>query len=182
MARVPYVDPHPPKDLLQEMPLSDSNITRALSNSRNAAYYSGAMARYIRNHSSVDPRLREMAIIQVGYLARSAYEYVHHLEIGLASGVTEADIRAIADETAGRQTSLDPVARTVLRAAREMTDGVAVTDETFAALRETFDDERLVDLLMAIANYNGVVRILESLAVDVEPDYQAYLERFPLPA
>ena len=34
---------------------------------------------------------------------------------------------------------------------------------------------------MAIATYNGVVRVLGALEIDLEPGYESYLERFPLP-
>src|SRR5271165_3798670 len=172
MARVPYVDntdlPEQYRDLLS----SDANVTRALSNSPQLAFLSGAMARYIRHESKVDPRLRELAIIQVGYSARSAYEYTHHIKIGLSFCVTEDDLRAIADETAGRPSKLEPLAKSVLRAAREMTDGLALSDATFAELRAALDSAQLVDLLYAIANYNGVVRILAALRVDLEEEYR----------
>jgi hypothetical protein len=50
------------------------------------------------------------------------------------------------------------------------------------ALAADFDTERLVDLVITISFYNAVVRLLGSLAIDVEPEYQRYLEEFPLPA
>jgi hypothetical protein len=62
-----------------------------------------------------------------------------------------------------------------------MTLGVNLSAATFAELRRALDDERLVDLLFAIANYNGVVRILAALEVDLEDEYRAFLDRFPLP-
>jgi hypothetical protein len=34
---------------------------------------------------------------------------------------------------------------------------------------------------MVIAFYNGVVRLLGSLEIDVEDSYAPYLEEFPLP-
>jgi alkylhydroperoxidase family enzyme len=69
----------------------------------------------------------------------------------------------------------------VLRAAREMTTGIAISDKTFAELQEHLDNERLVDLIFAIANYNAVVRLLASLKVDLEDKYFDYLKKFPLP-
>lgn len=182
MARVPYVDNKDLPEQYRNQLSSDANVTRALSNSPQLAFLSGSMARYIRHESRVDPRLRELAIIQVGYSARSVYEYTHHIKIGLSFGVTEDDLRAIADETAGRPTNLEPLAKSVLRAAREMTDGIAVADKTFAELRAAFDNAQLVDLLYTIANYNGVVRILAALQVDLEDEYKIYLEKFPFAA
>ena len=52
---------------------------------------------------------------------------------------------------------------------------------TFAALSKHLPNEHLVDLIMTVAFYNGVVRVLGSLQIDVEPDYQSYLARYPLP-
>jgi len=182
MARVPYVDNKDLPEQYRNQLSSDANVTRALSNSPQLAFLSGSIVRYIRHESKVDPRLRELAIIQVGYSARSVYEYTHHIKIGLSFGVTEDDLRAIADETAGRPTNLEPLAKSVLRAAREMTDGIAVADKTFAELRAAFDNAQLVDLLYTIANYNGVVRILAALQVDLEDEYKIYLEKFPFAA
>jgi alkylhydroperoxidase family enzyme len=180
MARVTYRDPIAPA--AGTPPPRVNNIGRALANSPGAARHSNATAMYIRHQSKLDPRLRELAILQVGYSARSPYEYAHHVEIALSFGVTEADIRAIADDTAGRPTHFDALSRAALRAAREMTENVALSDATFAELRKALDDEQLVDLLFAIATYNGVVRILAALMVDLEDDYRPFLERFPLPA
>ena len=75
-----------------------------------------------------------LAIIQVGYVSGAAYEYSHHIEIGARVGVTDDDLRAIARETAGESSDLPPLDRAVLCAAREMTDGCVVSDETWSRL------------------------------------------------
>ena len=180
MARFKYLGK---EDLLPEHQnlIRDINLTRLLVHSPNAARASRNTAMFIRNGSKLDPRLREMAIIQVGYVARSVYEYAHHVQIGLDAGVSEADIRAIADETAGRPTSLDPLAKAVLKAARELARDISLSDETFAVLRQHLDNERLIDLFTAICSYCGTVRMLAALQVDLEDEYRKYLEKFPLP-
>lgn len=180
MARFKYLDK---EDLLPEHQdlIRDINLTRLLVHSPNAARASRSTAMFIRHGSKLDPRLREMAIMQVGYVARSIYEYAHHVEIGLGVGVSEADIRAIADDTAGKPTALEPLAKAVLKAARELALDVKLSDETFAVLRQHFDNERLIDLFMAICSYCATVRMLAALQIDLEPEYQQYLDRFPLP-
>jgi alkylhydroperoxidase family enzyme len=181
MARVPYIDGSTlPPDLRPQLS-SNANIVKALSNSPRVAITSGDVARYIRHGNKLDPRLREMAIIQVGYAAKSAYEYAHHIKIGHDFGVTDDDVRAIADESAGRKTGLDPLTKAALRAAREMTHGIAILDETFAELKQHLSDELIVELVFAIATYAGVVRMLASLQVDLEDEYKEYLVKFPLP-
>ena len=160
----------------------DITLHRALAHSPKGARAFVGLGRFIRHESRLDPRLRELAILQVGYLARSPYEYSHHIKIGREFGVSDPDIRAMIDETEGRASSLDAPAKLVLKAAREMTSELAVSEATFAALRGHFDHERLVELAMTIAFYCGVVRLLASLQIDVEDDYRRYLEEFPLPA
>src|SRR5919206_4643911 len=108
MARVPYLQQSdlPPEH--QDILARPIALNRAMANSPNAAKAMTGLAMYIRHHSKLDPRLREMAILQVGYLARSPYEYSHHVEIGRHFGVSDDDIRAITDETGGRPTKLEP--------------------------------------------------------------------------
>jgi alkylhydroperoxidase family enzyme len=181
MARVPYLDKSdlPPEhhDILAR-PIA---LNRALANSPNAARAMNGLAMYIRHQSKLDPRLRELAILQIGYLAKSPYEYSHHVKIGREAGVTDGDIRAIGEETAGRPTRLDALSKTVLRAAREMTDDLAMSDASFAELEKALGREQVIDLTLVISFYNAVVRLLATLQIDVEPEYQRYLEEHPLP-
>jgi alkylhydroperoxidase family enzyme len=181
VARIPYLDKSDLAAENQDLLARNINLHRALAHSPNGARSFTGLGKFIRHQSRLDPRLREMAIIQVGYLTRSPYEYSHHIKIGRDFGVSDDDIRAIIAETAGRPTALEPLAKTVLRAAREMTLGMAASDETFAALRRELDTERLTDLVMTIAFYNGVVRLLATMQIDVEADYLPYLDEFPLP-
>jgi hypothetical protein len=39
----------------------------------------------------------------------------------------------------------------------------------------------LTDLFITIAYYNGLVRLMAALQIDVEDEYLAYLDDFPLP-
>jgi alkylhydroperoxidase family enzyme len=181
MARLPYLDK---SDLLpehQDLLARNVNLSRVLAHSPRAARSLNTLARYIRDGSRLDPRLRELAILQVGYLTRSAWGFSHHVRIGREAGLNDDEIRAVADETTGRPTTLDPLAKAVLRAAREMTLDLVVSEETFAVLRRGLDNERLTDLVVTIAFYNCLVRLLETMQVDVEEDYLPYLDEFPLP-
>jgi AhpD family alkylhydroperoxidase len=181
MARLPYLDK---SDLLpehQDLLARNLNLYRVLAHSPRAARSLNTLARFIRDGSRLDPRLRELAILQVSYLTRSAWGFSHHVRIGREVGVSAEEIRAVADETDGRPTALDPLAKAVLRAAREITLELTVSNETFAALRQGLDTERLTDLVVTIAFYNCLVRLLETMRVDVEEDYLPYLDEFPLP-
>jgi alkylhydroperoxidase family enzyme len=181
MARLPYLDKSDLKPEFQDLLSRNINLYRALVHSPHALRAFSGLGYFIRRKSVLDPRLREMAILQVGYLTRSPYEYAHHIEIGRHFGVGDDDIRAIADESQGRPTALEPLAKAVLRAARHMTNGLTIPGPTFAELRQSLDEERITDLVVTIAFYNAVVRILATLEIDLEDGYQKYLDEFPLP-
>jgi len=181
MARLPY---RSQSDLAPEdQKLLDRDIAlfRMMTHSPGATRAFSTLGGYIRNKSTLDGRLRELAILQVGWLARSPYEWSHHVKIGHDFAVTDADIQALIDDTAGKPSGLGTVERSVLRAAREITVQGAATEATFAELKAHFTTEHLTDLVIAIAFYCAVVRFLATMQVDVEPEYQPYLDRWPLP-
>lgn len=180
MARLPYLSPEdlPPGS---EIPLMKANITRLVANSPGIARMVAGMGAYLRHDSPLDAKLRELAILQVGYTTRSLYEWAHHVEIGVRFGLTGDDIRAIALESEGQPSHLDPLAKAVLRAAREMTIHMTLSDENFEALQAGLEPAALVDLLVAIGEYNGLVRVMAAVKVDLEPEYDSWIADYPLP-
>ena len=181
MARVPDMTVADLKEEDRDLLKRNIALHRALTNSPNAARAFSGLGQFIRFKSVLDPRLRELAILQVGWLARSAYEWSHHVKIGYDFGVTDDDISNLIAESAGQDSGLDPLTKLVLRAAREAYAGPGVSEPTFEALRAHFDNERRVDLVLVIGFYCAVVRVLASLDIQVEPDYQPYLDKYPLP-
>src|SRR5262245_63494546 len=159
MARMPYLKQ---SDLAaDQQDLLQRNITlfQALVHSPNAARAFGGLGQFIRYKSRLDPRLRELAILQVGYLARQPYEWSHHIKIGRDFGVSDGDIEALIADSHGKANDLEPLAKSVLKAAREMTTDLAISDATYAELKASLDDERLIDLTVNIAFYNAVVSL-----------------------
>jgi alkylhydroperoxidase family enzyme len=181
MARVPYLEKSDLSAENRDLLKRRISLFQALVNSPDAARAFSGLGQFIRFGSKLDPRLRELAILQVGWLARSPYEWSHHVKIGHDFGVTDDDIRALIDDTNGKPTQLDGLASTVLRAAREMTIDGAMSDGTFAGLQQALGNEQIVDLTITIAFYNAVVRVLATLQIDVEEEYVPYLRQFPFP-
>jgi alkylhydroperoxidase family enzyme len=182
MARVPYLEVSDLAEADQDLLKRPIWLFKALVNSPKAARAFSGLGSYIRYGSKLDPRLREMAILQVGWLARSPYEWSHHVKLGHDFGVSDADVQALIDDTAGKPTALDDLTKTVLKAAREMTADGAMAEGTFATLQDALGNELVVDLTLTIGFYNAVVRVLATLQIDVEPEYMPYLQKFPLPA
>jgi alkylhydroperoxidase family enzyme len=181
MARVPYLDKSDLAEADQDLLTRTISLHRALVNSPNAARAFSGLGQFIRYGSKLDARLRELAILQVGWLARSPYEWSHHVKIGHDFGVSDADIQALIDDTAGKSASLDSLPLAVLKGAREIANDGGMSAATFASLQASLGNEQVVDLTVTIAFYCAVVRVLATLQIDVEPEYIPYLERWPLP-
>lgn len=181
MARVPYLEPADLDEADRDLLKRPITLFKALVNSPKAARAFHGLGDYIRYGSKLDMRLRELAILQVGWLARAPYEWSHHVKLGMDFGVTAADIQSLIDDTAGKPTSLDALTRLVLQAAREMTTAGEMAAATFATLQQQLGNEQVVDLTITIAFYNAVVRVLATLQIDVEDDFMPYLRQFPLP-
>ncbi len=182
MARIPYLNPDDLSDDNKDLLNRVINITRILVHNPDAARAFHGVGNYIRFKSKLDPRLRELAILQVGWLERSPFEWSHHVKLGYDFGVSDDDIKGLIAEAAGQANKLEPLAKLVLKAAREITLDVGVTEGTFRELQQHFPNDQLVDLVLTTAFYCAVVRVLGSFAVDVEPEYQPYLDKYPLPA
>jgi alkylhydroperoxidase family enzyme len=181
MARLPYLNAEDLREEDRRLLERPANLFRLLVHSPEGFRNFSRLGGWIRSRSTLDSRLREMAILQVGYVTRSAYEWTHHIRLGRDFGVSDNDVRAIIAETGGQDSGLPDLDRTVLRLARDMTSDLEGREEDVAALREALGEEHLVDLVLTIAFYNLVVRVLHTLQVDLEPDDVPLLEEFPLP-
>jgi alkylhydroperoxidase family enzyme len=181
MARLPYLGKEDLSPENRDLDRPENNLYRVLNHSPDCSRIAQRMADFVFKGSRLDGRLKEFAIMAVAYLARSPYAWSHHLVICKKYGVSEEDVRQLTNHLDGRPHTLDERAALVVTAAREMTENIAMSDETFAGLRGFLDNEALVDLVAIIGHYNGMGRVLGTLAIDIEPDYLPPLDRFPLP-
>jgi alkylhydroperoxidase family enzyme len=181
MARLPYIDaeqlPPEQRDLLKR-PI---NLTRLLVNSPGMAKAFHGIGGYIRSKSTLDSRLRELAILQVGWMEKSEYEFTHHVKIGKEFGVTDEDIQGLFLETEGKPSKLDPLTKAVLKGGREMVRDIGMSDATFAEIKQHLSNEHMTDLVLTIAFYCAVVRVLATMKIDNEPQYKEVLKQYPIP-
>lgn len=181
MARLPYLEPDQVAPEYRDMLKRNTNLHKLLVNSPDMARAFSGLGGYIRFKSKLDTRLRELAILQVGWLEKSEYEFTHHVKIGKEFGVTDEDIKGLMAETEGRPSNLEPLTKAVLRGAREMVKDLAMSDATFAEIKKDLSDEHMTDLVLTIAFYCAVVRVLATMKIDNEPQYKEVLKQYPIP-
>lgn len=181
MARLPYLEADQVAPEYRDMLKRNTNLHKLLVNSPDMARAFNGVGNYIRFKSSLDPRLRELAILQVGWLAKSEYEFTHHVRIGKEFGVTDEDIAGLIAETDDKPSKLEPLAKVILKGAREMTRDMAMSEATFAEIKRELSNEQMVDLVLTIAFYCAVVRVLATMKIDNEPYYKEVLQQYPIP-
>ena len=169
MARLPYPDPDSSPDAVREAlaALPPLNIFRMLSHAETAFRPFLRFGGAILGQLELDPKLRELAIIQVAADAEAQYEWVQHVEIARHVGVPDEQIAAV---EAGRldDPSLGEGERAVLRFAREVVAGPRVSDATFAAVEEQLSPQEIVELLLTVGNYLMLARVMTTLELELD--------------
>jgi alkylhydroperoxidase family enzyme len=120
---------------------------------------------HVLGTSTLDPVLRELAILRVGYRCRSGYEFVQHAEIAARVGVPEA---AIARVKAGPGAEgWSEAERAVLAATDQLFERQFIDDAGWEALAFLGDEGR-TELVFAVGQYQMVSMVLNTLGVQLE--------------
>jgi 4-carboxymuconolactone decarboxylase len=120
-------------------------------------------------------RLRELIILRTAFRFDGRYEWSHHLELGRAQGIGEAELAALGGDLSTFE--WDPFERAALAAVDETADRGSVTDATWATLAARLDQAELVELVMLVAHYMMLSSVLRSLRVPLEPAAEALAEQ-----
>lgn len=179
MARLPLLNvedlPEADRDVL-ERPI---NLYRMFAHLPELARRYREMGRWLRFECTLEQRLKELVILQVGVLTGSPYETSHHVHLAQEAGLSDEDIAAIAADTRGEANGLGEKEKTLLRAARELTSGIRISDATWTALGQWFSEAERLEFVMMISFYNMTIRIAGAVDLDIEDEYLQYLSFFP---
>lgn len=122
---------------------------------------------HILRKSTLSARAREFAILRIGVLNGCEYEFAQHARIGIGIGIDESEIRAVRTGSAAPGWSDED--RLVLQAAEELfCDGI-ISDETWYALADSYNQEQMMDLTYTIGCYNMISWALNSFRVQPDP-------------
>lgn len=162
----------------------DDSVQQALAvmlpeERRNPAQASNILTTFVRNpaltkeflkfnvyllfHSTLPPRLRELAILRVAHRTDSKYEWVQHVKLGAREGLTEEEIAGLQ-----RGEAADEFDRTVLAGVDELMDNYELSDETWSALAERLDERQRMDFVFTIGCYVTVAMALKTFGVELE--------------
>ena len=112
------------------------------------------------------PRDRELLILRTGWLCRSAYEWGQHVLMARSVGVTDDEIARVVEGADAE--GWDSFEQTLLRAADELHDDACISDGTWTALSERYDERQLIEVSMLVGHYHMVAFTLNTLGVERE--------------
>lgn len=119
-------------------------------------------------HGVLDTRLRELAIMRIGWLTASGYEWTQHWHIALGLGVDADDLLGVRDWAV--HPGFGPAERAVLGATDDVVAHGAISAESWEGCRRELgaDPAVLTELVGVIGAWRMVATILDSVAVPLE--------------
>jgi alkylhydroperoxidase family enzyme len=120
-------------------------------------------------------RERELVILRTAWLCQSDYEWGQHARIGRDAGLNDDELARIPAGTDDPDWSaLDGL---LLRATDELATDHRLSDDTWAALAEHYDDQQLIELTLLVGSYGMVAGMLNSIGVEREPGVEGFPSR-----
>lgn len=152
------------------------NLYRALGNHPALTAAWTEFANAIRHDSKTPRALREVMILRTAQVARSEYEWAHHLGMARDAGVSEEKIAALAGWRAAK--AFDAKERAAL-ALTEAVMACDVSDAVHAEVKRQFSDAEFVELSLTASFYAMVSRMLDAMRVELDDDVRAHSPRLP---
>jgi alkylhydroperoxidase family enzyme len=123
--------------------------------------------RYITAESALPPRHRALLGLRTAWLARSNYMWAHRATAARRAGLTDADLRRIAQgpDAAG----WDPFEVTLLRTADELHVDSHISDASWKALSAVYDLPKMIDTIDTVGETTMYAGVFNSLGVEIEP-------------
>lgn len=143
------------------------NIFRTLVHAPKALTRFNEWGGYVLSRrNSLPAREREIVILRVGFLCKSGYEFTQHTRIGLQSDLSQDDIARIKQ---GADAGWSPADAALIRAADELVKDHFVSDATWKALSDHFDEKQRMDVVFTAGQYTQVSMFLNTFGVQLEP-------------
>ena len=154
---------------------TDLNIYRMLAHSEFGLKGFVRIGNALLHRGELDPVLRELAILRVGRLSRTAYEVFQHERIARGVGVADDKIAALRDATIEAPVFSDQE-KAVLRFADDVVRNVRASDKNLKAVEAFLSRGAMLELTLTIGYYMMVCRFLETTGVDGEDGQAEWLK------
>jgi alkylhydroperoxidase family enzyme len=171
VARLPYVDPENApdevRDILTRLP-RPLNIFRLMAHAETNFRPLLRLGTSILTEQKLAASLRELAILSTARRAGAEYEWVQHVAIAKAVGVSDAQVEALAADRLD-DACFSAVERAVLTATADIVRDGQMPEAHFDALTRHLSAREVVELVLAVGFYLTLARLMVVAAIDPDP-------------
>ncbi len=159
--------PPPVREALEALP--DLGLFRVVAHAETAFVPWLRLGGALLGALELDPRLRELAILQVARQEGSDYEWTQHEVIAQQVGVPAAQVDALRRGEPADDAAFGDTERLVLRAVAELGLPGGASEQTVAALSAALSPREAVELVLVAGHYTAIARLLATFAIPVDP-------------
>ncbi len=179
MARIPYPDlakaSAEVREMLGRLP-TPANIFNMMAHAQTCVKPVMKLGGTLLGKLQLDPKLRELCLLQAVKLEGGEYEWVQHVPIARDLGCTEAQIAALGKGDDGAA-CFDAREKTALRFTREVVIDVRASEAALADVRQHLSEREIVELILMAGFYITLARLTETLGVETDPPLGSTLIR-----
>jgi len=171
MPLISYADiahaPQEVREAFSRMPRK-LNIMKMLANASAEFVPCMRLGGAILGRQKLKPRMRELVILTVSQREGGIYEWVQHVPIAEAAGLSRAQIEAL---EAGRfqDSCFDDREQALLRFACEVIEKVRADEDTVKTASRYFSPQEIVEIIVTCGFYMMLSRLTETTRTDMDP-------------
>lgn len=170
-ARIPMLDPDASRAAAERagVPagMAELSVFRVLLRHEELAAQVNGLLHQLLWKGALEPRLRELIIMRIGWRQGSGYEWAQHWRVARLLEISEDDLLAVRDWRGTAR--FGPAERAVLAATDETLGAGAISERTWQEIEAAVPDERArLEVVLAIANWTMFAQLLRSLEVPLE--------------
>jgi alkylhydroperoxidase family enzyme len=117
--------------------------------------------------NSVPRRERELVILRTSWDCDADYDWAHHVAAAQRAGLSDEEILRISKGPSAAGWSRSDAL--LLQATDELHRDQRITEATWSALAEHYNEQQMMDLVFAVGQYTMVSMFLNSAQVQLEP-------------
>ncbi|GAA3207478.1 carboxymuconolactone decarboxylase family protein [Actinocorallia longicatena] len=117
---------------------------------------------------ALGPRLRELLILRVARRTGSQYEWLQHVRMGRAAGLSDAHLEALAGDL--ESVEWTPLERLLLDAADQLLTDHHIGDATWDGLAAHLDARQLLEIPFVVGSYLCLAMVFSSVGLELDAD------------
>jgi alkylhydroperoxidase family enzyme len=159
---------------LSQNPIGNLNIFRVMAhNPRMLRDWLRMASPLLTGSLSLEPRLREIAILRVAQNAGSEYEFGQHISIARTAGLTDEEMAALQEYESSE--AFSELERALIRYVDAVSQFAADASDRARELKRWLSDREVVELSFVIGHWTMLACVLVPLEVELDEHIEATL-------